>query len=146
MFNSTVLEVAIGLVFCYASVALITSSIYEALASWLGLRSKNLLTGIKSLLNANSAFGDALLHQNSKNQSFSVSFFSPIPASAGADSGHGVASATPPSPAFSPPSTPICYPFSLVLSRAFFRPIPLLVRVLRRWVVVGNSCGRGDQE
>lgn len=51
MFNSTVLEVAIGMVFCYASVALITSSIYEAIASWLSLRSKTLFDGIKSLLN-----------------------------------------------------------------------------------------------
>ena len=37
MFNSTVLEVAIGMVFCFASIALIVSSIYEALASILGL-------------------------------------------------------------------------------------------------------------
>lgn len=53
MFSSTVLEVAIGLVFCFASVALITSSIYEAISSWLDLRSKTLFTGIKDLLNAN---------------------------------------------------------------------------------------------
>ena len=53
MFSSTVLEVAIGLVFCYGSVALITSSIYEAISSWLDLRSKTLFTGIKDLLNAN---------------------------------------------------------------------------------------------
>lgn len=51
MFNSTVLEVAIGMVFCFASVALIVSSIYEAIASILGLRSKALLTGVKALLN-----------------------------------------------------------------------------------------------
>lgn len=51
MFNSTVLEVAIGLVFCYASVALIASSIYEAIASWLNLRSETLFKGIQSLLN-----------------------------------------------------------------------------------------------
>jgi hypothetical protein len=53
MFNSTVLEVAIGLTFCFASVALITSSIYEAIASGLSLRSKTLFNGIKKLLNAN---------------------------------------------------------------------------------------------
>ncbi len=58
---STVVEVAIGLVFCYASVALITSSIYESIASFLGLRSKNLLTGIKKLLNARNAVGEELL-------------------------------------------------------------------------------------
>jgi hypothetical protein len=51
MFGSTVLEVAIGLVFCYASVALIVSSINEGIASALKLRSKSLLTGIKDLLN-----------------------------------------------------------------------------------------------
>lgn len=73
MFNSTVLEVAIGLVFCYASVALIASSVYEAFASWLNLRSKTLLTGISSLLNATSdkasnqallikLYNDALVH------------------------------------------------------------------------------------
>jgi len=51
MFNSTVLEVAIGLVFCYASVTLIVSSINEGIASALKLRSKTLLVGVKSLLN-----------------------------------------------------------------------------------------------
>jgi hypothetical protein len=43
MLNSTVLEVAFGLVFCFASVALIASSVYEALASWMNLRAKTLL-------------------------------------------------------------------------------------------------------
>ncbi|MBI3774921.1 MAG: hypothetical protein HY273_05105 [Gammaproteobacteria bacterium] len=51
MFNSTVLEVAIGLVFCYASISLIASSINEAIASALKLRGRTLLAGIKSLLN-----------------------------------------------------------------------------------------------
>lgn len=61
MFNSTVLEVAIGLVFCYASVALITSSIYEAIASWLNLRSKTLFKGIQSLLNEAEGKNQTLL-------------------------------------------------------------------------------------
>jgi hypothetical protein len=61
MFNSTVLEVAIGLVFCYASVALITSSIYEAIASWLNLRSKTLFKGIQSLLNEGEGSNQTLL-------------------------------------------------------------------------------------
>lgn len=61
MFNSTVLEVAIGLIFCFASVALIASSIYEALASWLDLRSKTLLCGLTELLNAKSDSGHELL-------------------------------------------------------------------------------------
>src|SRR5450432_924200 len=51
MLNSTVLEVAIGLVFCYASVALISSSVYEAMASLLKLRATSLLDGIKGMLN-----------------------------------------------------------------------------------------------
>lgn len=73
MFNSTVLEVAIGLVFCYASVALIASSLYEALSSWLNLRSKTLLQGVTRLLNAHDndddnkallmrIYNDALVH------------------------------------------------------------------------------------
>ncbi|MFO1389096.1 hypothetical protein [Cellvibrio sp.] len=61
MFNSTVLEVAIGLIFCFASVALIASSIYEAVASWLNLRSKTLLCGISELLNAETSQGHELL-------------------------------------------------------------------------------------
>ncbi len=61
MFNSTVLEVAIGLIFCFASVALIASSIYEAFASWLNLRSKTLLCGLTELLNAKTDNGRDLL-------------------------------------------------------------------------------------
>lgn len=61
MFNSTVLEVAIGLVFCYASVSLITSSIYEAIASGLNLRSKTLFKGIQSLLNEGEGSNQTLL-------------------------------------------------------------------------------------
>ncbi len=60
MLNSTTLEVAIGLVFCYASVALIVSSINEAIASALKLRSKSLLTGVKTLLNDPTFTGLAL--------------------------------------------------------------------------------------
>lgn len=51
MFNSTVLEVAIGMCFCYAAVSFVVSSIKEALANILGLRSKTLLSGIQALLN-----------------------------------------------------------------------------------------------
>jgi hypothetical protein len=51
MLNSTVLEVMVGLVFCWASAALIASSIYEALASLVKLRSRSLLNGVKDLLN-----------------------------------------------------------------------------------------------
>ncbi|MBZ2206436.1 hypothetical protein [Massilia soli] len=51
MFGSTVLEVAIGLTFCYAAVALIVSTVQEALASLLRLRARTLLDGVKTMLN-----------------------------------------------------------------------------------------------
>jgi hypothetical protein len=51
MFNSTVLEVAIGLCFAFASISLIASSLNEALASALKLRANTLLDGVKALLN-----------------------------------------------------------------------------------------------
>jgi hypothetical protein len=51
MLSSTVLEVAIGLVFCFGSVAIVASSIYEAVASILKLRANTLLQGVKDLLN-----------------------------------------------------------------------------------------------
>jgi hypothetical protein len=51
MVNSTVLEVVIGLIFCYASVALIVSSINEAIASAMKLRASSLLEGVKAMLN-----------------------------------------------------------------------------------------------
>lgn len=51
MFNSSVLEVAIGLTFCYATLALIVSTLQEALASALQLRARTLLDGIKTMLN-----------------------------------------------------------------------------------------------
>lgn len=51
MFGSTVLEVAAGLTFCYATVALIVSTLQEALASALRLRARTLLGGVKSMLN-----------------------------------------------------------------------------------------------
>jgi len=51
MFNSSILDVVIGLVFCYASVALFVSAINEAIASALKLRHKTLFTGIKEMLN-----------------------------------------------------------------------------------------------
>jgi len=51
LLNSPVLEVSIGLLVCYGSVALMSSSIYEAIASLLKLRGRSLLDGVKSLLN-----------------------------------------------------------------------------------------------
>jgi hypothetical protein len=51
MLGSTVLEVAIGLSFCYGTVALIVTTLQEALASLFRLRANTLLAGIKSMLN-----------------------------------------------------------------------------------------------
>ena len=51
MFGSTVLEVAVGLTFCYATVALIVSTVQEGLASALNMRANGLLAGVKSMLN-----------------------------------------------------------------------------------------------
>jgi hypothetical protein len=51
MFNSTILDVMIGLVFCFASVALFVSSINEFVASLMKLRHRTLLTGLQKLLN-----------------------------------------------------------------------------------------------
>jgi len=51
MLGSTVLEVAIGLTFCYGTVALIVSTLQEALAALFRLRANTLLAGVKSMLN-----------------------------------------------------------------------------------------------
>lgn len=69
MFGSTVLEVVVGLTFCYATVALIVSTLQEALASVLRLRASCLLSGIKTMLNdpnfttlARALYGHALIN------------------------------------------------------------------------------------
>ena len=51
MFGSAVLEVAIGLTFCYGTVALIVATVQEALAAAFRLRANTLLAGVKSMLN-----------------------------------------------------------------------------------------------
>ena len=51
MLNSTVLEVAVGLTFCYAAVALIVSTLQEALTAFTRLRARTLLAGVKTMLN-----------------------------------------------------------------------------------------------
>ena len=49
MFNSTTLEVAIGMAFIYLLLSLFCTAINEAFAGLLGARAKNLEKGIKSL-------------------------------------------------------------------------------------------------
>jgi len=51
MFNSSVLDVAIGVIFGFLAVSLITSAIVEAINSIFNLRSRSLLAGIRSLVN-----------------------------------------------------------------------------------------------
>jgi len=50
MFGSTVLEVAIGLTFCYGTLALVVSTVQEALAAAFSLRANMLLDAIKRML------------------------------------------------------------------------------------------------
>ena len=51
MFGSSILEVAIGIIFVYLFISLICSSINEGIASLMNKRGKNLFEGIKNLLN-----------------------------------------------------------------------------------------------
>jgi len=51
MFNSTILDVLVGLIFVFLVVSLVASAVTEALASLVKLRSRTLLTGIQELLN-----------------------------------------------------------------------------------------------
>ena len=51
MFGSTVLEVAIGLTFCYGTLALVVSTLQEALAAAFSLRANMLLDAVKRMLN-----------------------------------------------------------------------------------------------
>ena len=60
MFNSTVLDVAIGLIFTFLAISLAVSAIVEAMASAMKWRSSTLLLGIKDLLNDQKFSGLAL--------------------------------------------------------------------------------------
>jgi hypothetical protein len=51
MFNSTVLDVAVGLIFTFLALSLAVSTIIEAIASIRNWRSRTLLQGVKDLLN-----------------------------------------------------------------------------------------------
>jgi hypothetical protein len=50
MFNSTILDVVVGLIFIYLLLAVICSSINEWIARWTNLRAKNLKDAIRQLL------------------------------------------------------------------------------------------------
>ena len=51
MFNSTILDVAIGLTFTFLAVSLATGAIVEAISSFFNIRASTLLQGIKDMLN-----------------------------------------------------------------------------------------------
>jgi hypothetical protein len=51
MFDTPVINVAIGLVFCFAAVSLAASTVTEGLASLVKLRANTLVTGIQAMLN-----------------------------------------------------------------------------------------------
>jgi hypothetical protein len=60
MFNSSVLDIAVGLIFTFLAVSLVVSAIVEAIASLMKWRSTTLLEGVKSLLNDPNLNGLAL--------------------------------------------------------------------------------------
>lgn len=76
MFGSTVLEVAIGMIVCFGSVALIASSLQEAVASIFRLRARTLLTGVTQLLNGHGLvleiYNHALVNPRSNGLAISI--------------------------------------------------------------------------
>jgi hypothetical protein len=60
MFGSTVLELAVGVIFSFLMISLVTSAITEAIASGLKWRANTLLQGVKDLLNDQNFSGLAL--------------------------------------------------------------------------------------
>ncbi len=57
MFGSTILDVAIGIIFIYLLVSLVVSAINELIAAMLKSRAKNLVTGLQALLQDPSQTG-----------------------------------------------------------------------------------------
>src|SRR5580700_6497041 len=51
MFNSAIIDVAIGMVLSFLAVSLAASAITEAISSFMKLREKTLLKGVQDLLN-----------------------------------------------------------------------------------------------
>jgi hypothetical protein len=75
MFSSTILDVAVGLIFTFLTVSLLASAVTEAMASAMKWRSATLLTGIKALLNddqfsglAKELYNHALVHPRGNGQ------------------------------------------------------------------------------
>jgi hypothetical protein len=57
LFNSTTLDVIIGLIFVYLLLAIICTTVNEWVVGWMGLRSKNLQSSIKQLLDSQKGAG-----------------------------------------------------------------------------------------
>jgi hypothetical protein len=60
MFNSVILDVAMGLIFAFLMISLVTSAVTETIASALSWRANTLLQGVKDLLNDPQFSGLAL--------------------------------------------------------------------------------------
>lgn len=60
MFGSTILDLAVGLIYTFLIVSLITSAATEGVASFLSWRANTLLQGVKNLLNDSKCTGLAL--------------------------------------------------------------------------------------
>lgn len=60
MFGSAILDVAMGLIFSFLMISLVTSAVTEAIASGLFWRANTLLQGVKDLLNDPQFTGLAL--------------------------------------------------------------------------------------
>lgn len=69
MFGSTIVDVAIGMVFVYLLLGLVVTAGTELIASWWGWRAKNLRAGLRRLLNpalAQELYGHPLIEKLSK--------------------------------------------------------------------------------
>jgi hypothetical protein len=58
LFNSTILDVIIGLLFVYLLLAILCTTVNEWVAGWMGLRSKNLQSSIRQLLDSQKGVGN----------------------------------------------------------------------------------------
>ena len=57
MFGSSIIDIAIGIVFVFLLLSLIASAINEMILSFMNMRGKELLRGLKTLLNDQKADG-----------------------------------------------------------------------------------------
>ena len=82
MFETPVINVAIGLVFCFAATVLAASTVTEAFASIVKLRANALVSGVQQMLNdpefnglALSVYNHALVHPQGEGEMGSRSRF-----------------------------------------------------------------------